>query len=819
MIVPGSVNPLLAALRGDPIDELGVIARSLRFRSTVSAYLSRTPASASNRKTWTWNGWVKRQKFASNMSLFCTNNVGNQAYSNFTFDTNDKIYYLEGTTVPSNPHLATSSAQYRDSADFMNVHAMFDSTRATASQRFRVFVGGLEIVMNNSATMPQNYDGNINTTQAHWLCANIFGGGAYLECNLSNVAFVDGQALLPTSFGAFHSKTGQFRPRSKSSIKAVVDAGGINSYFLPFDDPTSLATLCADASSKGNNWTANNISLSAGSTYDSSLDTPTTGWCVLNALANGSTTLAGGALEITGTTTGAIHGTLLVPRDYPVYFEVENVSTNNSNLAIGAGVVRTNVMPSANYQISGTAGINGWYSSNGPYAMKDNGTSQVLTTATAQAGDVIQVAINGNNGWIGKSDVWFDSAGGTTGNPATGANPTFTLSSAFDYVPYVHVYANTARANFGQRAWSKTCPAGFKAINKKNRSFPAFPRPKEHFDALAYAGDGNATQAVTGLLFPPDFLNIKSRAGTSGAAGWGVFDRIRGATKRLRYDSAAAETTEGLASLDTLGFTLNKTGGLSNEASTTYVAHAWKLGGAPIANNAGTIASQVSANVLAGVSAVAYTGTGAAATVGHGLGAVPKMILVKNTNNVGGSSAGFCMGHASLNAGVNPWNYFLQTRTTAGAQAAATPWNNTAPDNAKFSVANDLGTNYNGASYIAYCFAEVPGFSKFGDFQGNGSADGTFVNCGFAPRYVLVKDTLGTSWWFEWDSARETYNVMGKVLNFNTTNAETAGTAYNIDFVSNGFKFRWGGGDPNQASRTYVFAAFAEFPGRYANAR
>jgi hypothetical protein len=250
-----------------------------------------------------------------------------------------------------------------------------------------------------------------------------------------------------------------------------------------------------------------------------------------------------------------------------------------------------------------------------------------------------------------------------------------------------------------------------------------------------------------------------------------------------------------------------------NASANNYVAWQWKAGGATaVTNTNGSISSQVSASQAAGFSVVTFTGTGANATVGHGLGATPAMILIKNRNNVGGTTAGFCVGHTSIwpNGYLNLWN-------ANGTGSSSTVWN-TSPTSTVFGVGTDLGTNYSGASYLAYCWAAIPGFSAFGYYSGNTSTDGPFVYCGFRPRFVLIKGSSISTVWVMFDTSRSTYNATGLYLCPGLTQAESGPGVIDIDVVSNGFKLRNLDGAMN-TGYNYLYAAFAETPFKYALAR
>jgi hypothetical protein len=321
--------------------------------------------------------------------------------------------------------------------------------------------------------------------------------------------------------------------------------------------------------------------------------------------------------------------------------------------------------------------------------------------------------------------------------------------------------------------------------------------------ATTYTGaNPNAATSITGVGFQPDFTWIKSRVTGYGQA---LFDSVRGATRRLQTDTSSAEATSStyLTSFNSNGFSLGVDFG-QNAPSEPYISWNWKANGAAVSNTAGSITSQVSANAAAGFSVVTYTGTGANATVGHGLGVAPSMMILKNRDQAGD----WCVYHTS-----NPATNYLQLNLTSASSANSTIWNNTAPTSSVFSIGGYLYGN--GVKYVAYCFAAVPGYSAFGSYTGNGSADGPFVYLGFRPRFVMVKSSTAVNDWWMYDSARSPYNAMNALLRANLSSAEV--TQGYPDFLSNGWKIRNTG--QNDSGQTYIYMAFAENPFAYANAR
>jgi hypothetical protein len=273
--------------------------------------------------------------------------------------------------------------------------------------------------------------------------------------------------------------------------------------------------------------------------------------------------------------------------------------------------------------------------------------------------------------------------------------------------------------------------------------------------------------------------------------------------------------SDGVAAFNSNGFRVLAGTNKDNYNSTgqNYVAWQWRANGTPaVSNTNGTITSTVSANTSAGFSIVTYTGTGSSgATVGHGLGVTPAMLIVKRRNSADGW---FVYNH--IFSGTD----YMILNSTNGNAATSGVWNNTNANSSVFTLGNNTGVNGSGGTYVAYCFATVAGYSAFGKYTGNGSTDGTFVFCGFRPRYILIKRTdAGGFDWYILDTARNPYNQLGNWLITNGDRSEGTTTELAIDFLSNGFKPRNTGAWYNANGGTYIFAAFAESPFKYANAR
>ena len=325
-------------------------------------------------------------------------------------------------------------------------------------------------------------------------------------------------------------------------------------------------------------------------------------------------------------------------------------------------------------------------------------------------------------------------------------------------------------------------------------------QPKDYFNTKLYTGNNTSTNAITGVGFQPDWTWIKVRnTGDSHR----IYDAVRGSTKHISSNATVAENNlYQLTSFDSDGFTIGSND-LSVNGNYNYTSWNWKANGAGSANTDGSISSTVSVNTTAGFSIVKWTGSGADGTIGHGLGVAPKMVIVKSLAN----TTNWMVYHASLG---NAKELYLNGTS---ASASSTAWNSTTPTSSVISLDGGAGNGVNASGdYVAYCFAEKKGFSKFGSYKSNNSTDGVFIYTGFKPAFVLCKVTdTTTNDWTLLDSARDTYNVAGKRLypNLSGTESEVA----RADFLSNGFKLRGTGSDMNgPAGYGYIYMAFAEEP-------
>ena len=328
-------------------------------------------------------------------------------------------------------------------------------------------------------------------------------------------------------------------------------------------------------------------------------------------------------------------------------------------------------------------------------------------------------------------------------------------------------------------------------------AFATINKGSSYFNTVTYTGNGVNPTSITSVGFKPDWLWIKCR---SNAVSNLLFDSVRGPSKRLISNSTAAESTETqIASFDTNGWTMDADTA-NNGSGRTYVAWNWLASNTTTSNTSGTISSTVSVNTTAGFSIVSYTATSGASSIGHGLGVAPKMIILKAR----GQSSGWVTGFSVLG-----WNKYLEISDTDAVitdRRMFSPTAGTDPTSTLFW--SDQSAIGSAGTMIAYCFAEIKGYSKFGSFSGNGSADGTFIYTGFKPAFIIQKIISETGSWFVFDNKRLGYNGGNNYLYPNASDSEL--TTQLIDITSNGFKQRFAGGA--NSSGTSIYMAFAENP-------
>jgi hypothetical protein len=558
-----------------------------------------------------------------------------------------------------------------------------------------------------------------------------------------------------------------------------------------------------------------------GSNGDSLVDVPTNGsetdtgvggevrgnYATLNPLARGVTALSNGNLQFDYNATYSVPATIGVASG-KWYFEALVATQVSSEQVVGVVNGSWN-----NADLIGS-NANGWgiiVQSNANNGQAYHSNSVTSSYATYANGDTAMVAFDVDTGkiWFGRNGTWFNS-----GNPASGTGNIYS-NLAGTIFPAISNRASTGgviHANFGQRPFAYTAPSGFKALCTANLPTPVITKPNQFFDVALYAGNSTARTITLPGDLSPDFVWVKSRSDGS----WHILtDSVRGVNSQLYSNDTSSEgtQTDRITSFNSNGFSLgtNGSGGVNN-SGTTYAAWIWDAGSSTVTNTQGSISSQVRANASAGFSIVSYTGTGSNATVGHGLNVAPSLLICKGRQE-SGSNGNWLVYHSALG---NTKYLVLNATDAEGTSSGA--WNNTSPTSTTFSIGTFTGGNSTSGN-ICYAFAPVVGYSSFGSYTGNGSADGPFVYTGFRVKWYLVKQSSASGEnWRIIDATRSPYNVAQDRLLANSSVAEAV-QPNEVDFLSNGFKFRSSDGAYNGSGATYIYAAFAESPFQYARAR
>ncbi len=943
--------PLLLAPEGYQI------SRSVRLRSSATAYLSRSVYSVASAGTqWTLSMWVKRGALSNGDLFSFVSTTGAAQQAGIQFDGNNNIRWWQ-YAAPSYQFHKITTAVFRDPSAWYHLVFDYDTTLATAADRCQIWVNGVRQTAFSTSVDPSlNLVTYYKTgTLYPYIGAENRNASSALtpfDGYITEVNFIDGQSLDPSSFGEINPVTGVWQP------KKYTGTYGTNGFYLPFSNPTTAENritnsqligstgwivgnvtvvtntivapdgsttassltatsadsnlysnvsvtngvtytgsvwlkapstteinLYADTNASGsyvgpipitvttswqrfqitftatgtlagfiigagssfttgevihawgaqvasgaapgayirtsgsaitgvvalgqdfslgngsyNTWTPNNISVTAGVTYDSMLDVPTQwadggngrgNYCTLNRLVasglSGGGVLSNGNLRVSGAaavSNAYARGTMTLSGKFYAEFSFDVV---NATASIGVDVV------------TATAGALNTSSTNVSY--RSGGNRRVLGTETAYgaswvANDIIGVAV--------------DTAANTVEFFKNGTSQGVITSSAFfaqgDCVFAMSkddVGSPNGFANFGQRPFSYTPPTGFLALNTQNLPTPTILKGNQYFDATIWTGDGNSTRTISSVGFQPDFVWVKQR---DIAQNHALSDSARGAGNILFSDATSADFTSGIygqiTSFNSNGFTASKgtdpTLSFFNRNAGSYVGWQWKEG-----------ATQ-------GFDIVTGTSTGATGTLtlAHNLGVAPSMVIAKNRDladnwyswhqSLGASSGGFRVQLNQTNAVVVSGGIWGTGHTSSNVLFGQNNW---------FTAS--------GQRIVAYLFSEVAGFSRFGSYTGNGSADGPFVFCGFRPRFVMIKRTDTTGTWLIEDTGRNTYNLTDLSLSAESSAAETTQTSIGnpIDVLSNGFKCRGTGASSNASGGTYIFAAFAENPFKNALAR
>ena len=767
----------------------------------ASTYLTRTPSSASNRKTWTWSGWIKRSTLSSSESLF-------SAYTDdpnrlrIAFNGSDQLIVFGKDGGTTNINL-TSTQVFRDPSAWYNIVVTFDTTQATASDRIKVYVNNTQITSFTSLTYPsQNYDTFINNTTGHYI-GQRGDSTEYFDGYMAHVHLTDVTAYAASTFGST-ATNGQWVPNLAPSVTY-----GTNGYFLKFTNASDL----------GEDFSGNNNDYTKSGSGDKVLDNPENVFASLNPLyKQGSPTFSEGNTKVVlpagdGTQGAAAN---LAPPAGQWYWEIKQGSSTNSSIMVREASDKEDDL---SYYQGSYAG----------YELNDGnqrvtGNTESTYGAAYAANDIIMVALDMDNNrvYFGKNGLWADGNGNSN---QSSLNDFVPLNGVTNGVPAVTNANGSASAtfqfNFGNPAYAITSgnadengygnfeyapPTGYLALCTENLATELtqpIGKGGSYMNTVLYTGNG-ANQSITGVGFQPDLVWLKSRGNTE-SHWWG--DSNRGIYLRLSSNNETAEFNTGpsgndypgVSSFDSDGFGVGRSDA-ANGSGNNMVAWNWRAGGSNVTNNNGSITSTVNANTTSGFSVVTCAIPGSSVyTIGHGLTQAPEFIITKGRASTSAWWAFYIADDGSL-------DYVNFSGTGAGASDTA---GLSLPTSTVFSMVSNYTLQQ---TIVNYCYHSVEGYSKIGKYTGNGSTDGAFVYTGFRPSYFMTKPISTTGEWTIYDKTRDTFNVADHRLAANDNASEYNNGNGLIDFLSNGFKMRINHPSNNSSGFRYLYLAFAKNP-------
>ena len=817
------------------------IDNSLRIGSAAASGLARFGNDSRNGDIFTISFWVKRSILGT-AQILVTSKLENSGVNSFimTFTSADKIQVLgqpeDGTTgADSNRTAILTTAVFRDTSAWYHIVYRQDTTQGTASNRHKLYVNGVLQSLSTNNALDQNTEWKYfyNANNYPYAIANDERDDAYADFYMAEHHYTDGVSNGPEAFGET-GDYGEWKPILYSGshgtyghyLKLNQTGAGSGTTAVGGHDYVTGTSSTIGADSSGND---NHFHIQGYGTHDHMLDSPTNNFPTWNPLSsNALPTLLEGNLKNGGENNKAIAGTFGVSTG-KWYWEINVL--NNSQVAPYIGVTKFSMENDPDeaptlaatsgrsvYRIQGTPVYNNFtataYANDSAHGLADYG---ILGLALDLDGGSLKYFF-ANTLYHTDSTIPSD---GTTVHPfLTG---TFAGDNGW----------NTAVANFGQDssfAGNATAqgnqdgndigdffyapPSGYLALCTSNLPEPAVI-PSEHFNTVLYTGNQNANLAITGVGFQPDMVWGKNRASDSNH--W-LFDSIRGATKMLAPDLEQDEEDQsGVTAFGSDGFTLGQWIG-STKTNDAYCAWNWKAGGGASSvgsNTDGSInTTDTSVNTTAGFSISTFTGNATSgATVGHGLGVAPEFVMVVCRSTAGNWN----VYHASNTAA--PETDYLALEVTGATADQENIWNDTAPTSSVFSLGNNASVNGNNATFLAICWHSVDGFSKFGGYTGNNSANGTFAYTGFRPAWLMIKRTNASGEWDMFDNKRSPHNLVNVFLKAEASGAEATGTSVVCDFTSNGFKIRGTDSSLNADGAPYIYLAFAETPFKFSSAR
>jgi len=774
------------------------IEQSIIYNSGAAPQMYFDPSSNFTSETvFTFSTWVKRASTGASQRLLTAGYYAaaiNQSGVTIQFHSSDvlRVNFRREGSVTYNNQSIDSTALFRDPAAWYHILVTRNGTA------IRGYVNGVEVL---SGTMTANSVVGIQNTYPVMVgvsskpTSSAIGAYESFNGNLAETHFIDGTAKATSDFGETNSDTGQWIPKEYSG------SYGTNGFYLKF----ASGGIGADSSGNSNTMTVANLTL-----YEVVSDSPTNNFATWNPLIKGTNTYSQGNLRGTNSTSaGAFMASTIGVSSGKYYCEIIIPSLVNWNVGIANSSAERSF-------IGVDAGSGGWL-------LYASSTTQYVASSYSsisqgwEVGNYVGLGIDADNKVFylyknGTQVISYDYSGFAGDEAFFGAGNYSAVANTivnFGQNP-THcgtVSAGTATDGNGIGLFQYAPPSGFLALCTANLPDPAIPLPEEHFNTVLWAGDGQTNRAITGVGHASDFVWVKSRTDTE----WhNLYDKIRGVGKQVWSNSTSAETTydsgEGLKAFDADGFTVGNSE-IINRASQNFVGWSWKANGSGSTDTSGDIDAVVSANQAAGFSIVTWTSNGSnAGTIPHGLGVTPELIFYKTR----GQAARW---HVFIIGLIDGSIDYMHLDDTIVKQNSLSQWG--APTS---SMISNIGFG-NTQPIVAYNFVSKPSFSKMGVYTGNGNASGPFINTGFKPAWLMIKNTSNAQDWILFDNKRDPFNVTQTFLYPNLASADALGGAGVIDLLSNGFKLRNAGTrNRNYNGDVYLFMAFADSPFKSATA-
>tara|TARA_Y100000593_G_scaffold91957_1_gene182167 strand:- start:954 stop:4955 length:4002 start_codon:yes stop_codon:yes gene_type:complete len=797
-----------------PFTDTFNVTKSLIFNDGDSPFLERTPSSATSRTIWTWSGWIKRGVDAEHTFFSAGDAASDRFGLQFRSNANGStIGVFDDISSSTSLDLQTSRG-FRDHSKWYHIVVAVDTTQASASNRVKLYVDGVQITDFGQETyMAQSADTSVNNNVKHRLGRLSYSTSHQFDGYMAQVVLIDGTQLTPTSFGKVDTSTNRWVPIDVSGLTF-----GTNGFYL------DMAIAPGTGDGPGNDVSGNNNDFSVNNfaAGDQSNDTPSNNlpvWDATDTVGSATPALSEGNLRFTGADNGGRVLTFPFTRG-KWYWEVDVVDAGSSfyiGFATPAGIAFSSTTPwnnnAGSFVMAPTAGH--FLGTNG------SGTTNLVSNFTAFIGDGdrMAVAFDADNkfayfGEVGSggsgSTITFVGQGGATGDPTSGAQGTgaapFGLN-ILDSRVFYHIMLAGGSDVIGQWIFD---PAGFNGT------------PPTGYSALSQDNLDAGSSKITSWAW------IKNRDATDDHV---IVDRVRGIEKVIHSNSNAAQATE----TNTIQRFLQRgvevgTDVQVNTVNEDYVLWQWLIGeeastgstftgGSPDITSTGIVATPGHFSV--GV----YEGSGTDDDkVAHGLGGQIETLWVKH---FAADTDDWMIWHKDLSSD----SHQLHLNTTDSQDTTKNAWGSNPDFNTntfRVGATDETNKNSTGNSHVFYAFRSIPGVCKVGSYLGNSNDDGAYISLGFKPSWFFVKEITvsdASHDWFVIDSTRYKYNgsttaggVNGGTLEANDSTIEETqtanfGDAPGVDFLADGIKLRTNSGVINNSSRTYIYIAMAEIAG------